>query len=134
MSLAAFIPVIGTAVDKLLNLIPDPNARARAEAEYHQAVLSALVQEGADNRETNKVEAAHSSIFVAGWRPFIGWVCGGALAFQYLIRPFWIWTAAVWWPEAPVPPSLDAMLWELVLGMLGIGGLRTMEKFKGVAR
>jgi hypothetical protein len=134
MSLAAYIPIIGPAIEKLLDLIPDPNARARAEAEYRKALLNATVQEATDNREINKAEATHSNLFVAGWRPFIGWVCGAALAFQYLIRPFWIWAAAVWWPDSPVPPTLDGMLWELVMGMLGIGGLRTIEKWKGVAR
>jgi hypothetical protein len=134
MSLAAYIPIIGPAIEKLLNLIPDPNERARGEAEFQKSLLAALTAEDADNREINKVEAAHRSIFVSGWRPFIGWVCGAALAFQYLIRPFWIWAAAIWWPGNPVPPTLDGMLWELVMGMLGIGGLRTIEKWKGIAR
>ena len=134
MGLAAFIPIIGTAVDKLLDLIPDTNARARAEAEFQRQILAAVVEEGKDNREINKVEAAHQSIFVAGWRPFIGWVCGLALAFQYLVRPFWVWASETWWPGLPVPPTLDGMLWELVFGMLGIGGLRTFEKVKGTAK
>ncbi len=131
MSFAAFIPILGPALEKLLNLIPDPNERARAEADFNRRILDAVVEEGRDQRETNKVEAAHRSIFVAGWRPFIGWVCGFALAFEYLVRPFWIWTQANWFPEAVPPPGLDAMLWELMFGMLGIGGLRTFEKIKG---
>lgn len=98
--------------------------------EFHKEILAVVAKEGTDTRETNKIEAAHSSIFVAGWRPFIGWVCGFALAFNYLVRPFWMWAVAVWWPEAPVPPSLDEMLWELMFGMLGMGGLRTFEKVK----
>lgn len=134
MNLLSLIPGIGTVVDKVLGLIPDVNERARAEAEFNKALLDAVVREGADNRDTNKVEAAHTSIFVSGWRPFIGWVCGAALCFQYLVRPFWVWSAAIWLPDSPVPPTLDGMLWELILGMLGIGGLRTVEKWKGVAR
>ena len=77
------------------------------------ALLDAVVREGADNRDTNKVEAAHSNVFVSGWRPFIGWVCGAALCFQYLVRPFWVWAAAIWLPDTPVPPTLDGMLWSL---------------------
>ncbi|GHV50904.1 hypothetical protein FACS1894168_2620 [Deltaproteobacteria bacterium] len=134
MALAAYIPIIGPAIEKLLNLIPDPNERARGQAEFQKLLLAAVTAEDADNRAINKVEAVHSSIFVSGWRPFIGWVCGIALAFQYLVRPFWIWATAIWWPDFPVPPTLDGMLWELVMGMLGIGGLRTIEKWKGVAR
>jgi len=121
-------------VNKLLDFIPDSNARAKAELELQRSLLDAAVRAGADNREINKTEAAHRSLFVAGWRPFIGWVCGAALAFQYLIRPFWVWGAAVWFPGASVPPGLDGMLWELMLGMLGIGGLRSYEKCKGVSR
>ena len=134
MNLLSLIPGIGTVVDKVLGLIPDVNERARAEAEFNKMLLDAVVREGVDNRETNKVEAAHRSIFVSGWRPFIGWVCGAALCFQYLVRPFWVWGAAVWLPDSPVPPTLDGMLWELIMGMLGIGGLRTVEKWKGVAK
>jgi hypothetical protein len=111
MALAAFVPVLGSIVDKLLGLIPDANARARAEAEYQTALLAAVVRESADNREINKTEAAHGSVFVSGWRPFIGWICGLAVAFQYLVRPFWIWAAAVWFPDVPAPPGLDGMLW-----------------------
>ena len=132
--IAALIPVLGPAIQKVFDLIPDPNAKARAEAELNQKILAAMVEESRDNREINKVEAAHRSIFVAGWRPAFGWVCALALAFEYLLRPFWIWAAAAWFPGSPVPPGLDGMLWELMFGMLGIGGLRTLEKCKGVSR
>jgi len=130
MGILAAIPAVMPLVGKLFDLIPDGNARAKAEAEFQRALLDAAVKADADNREINKAEAQHQSIFVAGWRPFIGWVCGTALAFQYLIRPFWIWIAAIWFPAAPVPPGLDGMLWELMCCMLGIGGLRTIEKMK----
>ena len=84
--------------------------------------------------EINKSEAASGSIFVGGWRPFIGWVCDAALAFQYIVRPFWIWAIAAWWPNSPIPPGLDSNLWELMLGMLGLGGLRRFEKVKGIGK
>jgi len=131
MGILAAIPALMPLAGKLLDLIPDGNARARAEAEFQRALLEAAVRADADNREINRAEAQHQSIFVAGWRPFIGWICGAALAFNYLVRPFWVWAAQTWFPGAPVPPGLDGMLWELMLGMLGIGGLRTIEKFKG---
>ena len=128
ISLVPYIPVLGPVLQKLLDLIPDPKARAQAEAE----LLAVAAQEGLDTRAANKAEAAHPSLFVSGWRPFIGWVCGAALTFNYIVRPLWIWTAAVWWPETPVPPSLDEMLWELMFAMLGLGGLRTFEKVKAL--
>lgn len=128
MGLAALLPIIGPAVQKLLDLIPDPNARAKAEADYNRELLQIAAQSEADQRGTNKVEAQHSSIFVAGWRPAIGWVCAAALAFNYLVRPLWVWCIAVWYPGAPIPPSLDDNLWQLMTGMLGMGALRTLDK------
>ena len=69
-----------------------------------------------------------ASLFVAGWRPAIGWVCALALGFQYLLRPLFGWAAGVWWPQLPALPGLDANLWELMFGMLGLGGLRSFER------
>ena len=67
-------------------------------------------------------------MLVAGWRPAIGWVCAAALAFNYVIRP-----VAIAIHPAIVLPALDDSLWQLMAGMLGLGGLRTFEKVKGVA-
>ncbi len=130
----AALPALLPLVNKLFDFIPDSNERARREADFQRALLDAAAQESADNREINKAEAQHSSIFVSGARPFIMWICGVALAFNYIVRPFWIWALAVWWPEAPQPPGLDDALWELMFGMLGLGSLRTVEKLKGKAR
>ena len=83
--------------------------------------------------EVNKEEAKSASFFVSGWRPFIGWVCGAALAYQYVGAPLIVWLAtSAHVPLAP-PPKLDGSLWELMFGMLGLGGLRTLEKIRGVA-
>jgi hypothetical protein len=126
-----FIPLLGAAAQKLLDLIPDPGARAKAAEGYQRALLDIAARAEADQREINRAEAASPSLFVAGWRPAIGWVCAAALAFQYLARPLWVWASAVWWPLAPVPPALDEMLWQLMFGMLGMGSLRTIEKMGG---
>jgi hypothetical protein len=75
----------------------------------------------------NEIEAQHRTVFVAGWRPFIGWVCGVALAYNFVIRDLLIWAIN---PE-PVPPALQMEhLMTVLLGMLGLGGLRTYEKLK----
>ena len=91
--------------------------------------------------ETNKVEAAHPSLFVAGWRPAIGWIGAAALGYQFLAYPLLIWAwallqARAWVPAGlQPPPMLDTdALWVVLSGMLGIAGLRTAEKVKGVAR
>ncbi len=91
--------------------------------------------------EVNKAEAANQNWFVAGWRPAIGWVGAAAMAYQFLAYPFlvWAWTlmqAKGWIPEAlSAPPMLDTdALWVILSGMLGIAGMRTLEKVKSVAR
>jgi len=68
-------------------------------------------------------------LFVAGWRPFIGWISGLALAYQYLIRPF----MAAFLPQYTFP-GLDENLWQLMTGMLGLGAYRTFEKYQGVTK
>jgi len=83
--------------------------------------------------QVNTAEAASTSMFVAGWRPAVGWVCVGAMAYQYLLRPLLAWCMAIVGHPIPPMPGLDQNLWELMLGMLGIGGLRSFEKVKGVA-
>jgi hypothetical protein len=81
--------------------------------------------------EINKIEAGSSSLFVAGWRPFVGWVCGFALAYNYVLMPFIVWTTANFYPEAPPMPALDVgELMTVLLGMLGLGAMRTYEKVK----
>jgi len=131
MGFLDFIPTIGSIVQKVLDLIPDPNARAKAAEEYQRAILDAASKAEADQREINKAEAASASVFVAGWRPAIGWVCACALGFQYLLRPLFGWAQSVWWPQLPALPGLDENLWQLMFGMLGMGTLRTWEKTKG---
>lgn len=91
--------------------------------------------------DVNKVEAQHASLFVAGWRPAIGWIGAAAMAYQFLLYPLmlWGWTwlqGAGWIPkEMTPPPVLDAdQLWVILSGMLGIAGLRSVEKVKGVAK
>lgn len=118
-------------LDKVLGaVLPDPAARAKAVTD----VLSELASLDKGQMEVNKAEAGHGSLFVAGWRPFIGWVCGSALAYQYLVVPISAWLAAILGFDLPTPPRLDDMLWELVFGILGMGALRSFEKVKGVAR
>jgi len=88
--------------------------------------------------ELNKVEAGHRSVFVAGWRPFIGWVCGVGLGFyfipQYALAAY-IWTKLVLASGelAPYPVTADGLM-ELVLAMLGMGALRTVEKMTGKSK
>ena len=87
----------------------------------------------------NKIESAHRSIFVAGWRPYIGWVLGTSLALYYLPQfamASVLWVRVCWGEQVLVPyPITDIKgLIELIMGMLGLAGLRTIEKFGGISK
>lgn len=123
--------------DILNKIFPDPTQRAQAELELLRAQqegafreLDAELQRSLAQTNINAVEASSPSLFVAGWRPAIGWIGAAALAYHYLARPLvpWICTATGY----PVPdmPGLDDGLFELVSLMLGLGGLRTLDKRK----
>ena len=85
--------------------------------------------------EINKAEAGHKSIFVAGWRPFIGWTCGVALAWHFVIAPFIMFFSAYFGLDMPALPDFDmGSLLTVLMGMLGLGGLRTFEKYKGITK
>jgi len=114
---------VAAGLTVLNKFVPDPDAKIKAEAELRTA-LFALDGKQAD---INAAEAANPNIWVSGWRPAIGWIGAGALFYQYILRPFFV---GLGWSSLP---GADAMLFELIFCMLGMGGLRTYEKIKGVA-
>lgn len=133
--LGALLPVLTSGIGTLIDrLIPDEAEAARAKLDMEKALLDAATKANLAQTETNKIEAGHRSIFVAGWRPFIGWTCGAALAYQFVLAPLLVWGSAIAGHPIPPPPSLDDMLWELMFGLLGIAGLRTFEKSRGLTR
>ena len=105
-----------------------------AKAKARVAVIGALQRVDLAQLQLTTTEAQHRSLFVAGWRPAIGWVCAFAVAYQFVIHPLLTWGFLV--SEASLPPlhSFDAFLWELMFGMLGIAGLRTVEKVRNITR
>jgi hypothetical protein len=115
---------VAAGLKVLDKFVPDPNAKAQYEADLRDALR------GWDDQQANinVAEASNPSLFVSGWRPAIGWVGAIGLAYQYVVRPF---AVGAGWHDLP---SLDSSLMELVMAMLGLGGLRTFEKIKGVAR
>lgn len=85
--------------------------------------------------EVNKAEAASGSVWKGGWRPFVGWVCGTAFAYHFVIQPLAIFIVAAYGMEIPALPEFDmGQLMTVLMGMLGLGGLRSFEKTKGVAK
>lgn len=123
-------------------VVPDKAAAAQAIATLNQMQLQGQLQEEfaqlqavtSAQSDVDKVEAANANVFVSGWRPAIGWVCGTALASQYIFRPMLQWGFALVHQPLPTLPGIDDNLWQLMFGMLGLGSLRTFEKVKGVAK
>ena len=85
--------------------------------------------------EINKAEASHRSIFVSGWRPSVGWVCSIAMAYHFVLQPLIIFGVTVAGVAIPELPKFDMnSLMTVLMGMLGLGGLRTFEKTKGLTK
>lgn len=123
----------------LERLFPDPNQRAAAELELYKAQqegqfkeLDAELQRNLAQTNINAVEAANPSVFVSGWRPAVGWIGVGALAYHYLLRPLVPWVLQAAGHPVPDMPGLDSGLFELVGLMLGMGGLRSFDKKKAL--
>lgn len=119
-----------TIIDRVM---PDPEKKAEAELELFKLAQSGDLQKVIGQLEINAKEAQHPSIWVAGWRPFAGWVGGAGFAYAAIIHSVLSWIATIkgW----PVPPAIDTEILLYVLGgMLGLGGLRSWDKKNGVSK
>lgn len=125
-SIAEPITAVGNIIDSLYTsdgeLLDKKTALLRVEQQ------PALIQS-----EVNKIEAQHRSVFVAGWRPFIGWVCGFALAWHFMLYDMALWVQINFFPATTQVPALTGTegLMTVLLSLLGLGGMRTFEKMKG---
>lgn len=125
-------PVLELGQSLLSRFFPDEKERAKAEADFLRMTFDGDLKQTLAQLEINAREAAHPNIFVSGWRPGVGWIGVVGFAYATLGHPIltWMSTARGW----PPPPDLDTEVLTTVLyGLLGIGGLRTLEKVKGVA-
>jgi hypothetical protein len=130
------LPVLKEILDRV---IPDTAEAERVRVQMEAELIQAANQESMAQIEVNKIEAAHSSIFVAGWRPFIGWVCGISLALLYIPTAvigtaLWAWACIEAGALVPRPELGTAEVIALVLSLLGMSTLRSREKALGVAR
>ena len=127
--------VLGPIMDGVLRFIPDKNERARAKEQFESQMLVAMTGLVQGQLEINKVQAQHSSVFVAGARPAIMWICGAGIGWNFVVKPIVMWVAFIFGADLTDAPELDTSeLTTILLGMLGLGGLRTYEKRLGVAR
>ena len=128
MSLAESITgVAGKVLDKF---VQDKDLKAKLDQEmkmaFHEANLAQI--------ELNKEVAKSSSLFVSGWRPFVGWTCGVALAYHFILEPFIKFIVVINGVDVELPTFDFSQLSSILMGMLGLGGLRTYEKMKKVER
>ena len=128
--ISAALDLGNTLINKIF---PDPAQASQAKLELLKLQQSGELATMTAQTDINKQEATNQSVFVSGWRPAIGWVCALALAYQYLLRPLMTWAFMAADYNFPPMVGLDENLWQLMMGMLGLGGLRTFEKVQGVA-
>ena len=130
--LQALIGPVTGLLDKFVEDKDQKNALAHeiatmAEKQAHEAAMAQV--------EVNKAEAQHRSIFVSGWRPFVGWACGFALAYHFILAPLILFGVSISGHQIPTLPEFDmGSLMTVLMGMLGLGGLRTFEKTKGLTK
>jgi|TARA_R110002020_G_scaffold343613_1_gene557958 hypothetical protein len=122
--------VIGVAGKVLDKFVEDKDLKTKLEAELSQQLVSLDLAQAQANIE----QAKHPSIFVSGARPAIMWVCCFALAWQFIFAPILSWGFALWYPIVVLPTLETQALMTLLMSLLGLGGMRTAEKWKGVAR
>jgi len=131
------VPLLANLLDRIF---PDPKMAADAKLEVMKlaqsgelAQLNADVQLATGQADTNKAEASNASLFVSGWRPFVGWICGAAFAFKFIGGPA-AFVLSQWAGHPITLPVFDfTEMSTILMGMLGLGALRTVEKVKGAA-
>lgn len=121
------LPLLQLGSSLIERWIPDKAAQAKAEMDLLKMAGEQDFQSTIKQIEVNIQEAQHQSIFVAGWRPFVGWICGLGLAYQAILHNLIEWLSGIY--GFPVPPAPDSDVLIYVLGgLLGLGALRTYEK------
>ena len=123
----ALIKPVARILDKF---IVDKDLKEKLEHEIKLEIQKANIAQ----IEVNKAEALHRTVFVAGWRPFIGWTCGLALSYHFILQPIIVFTMSVNGLDYDLPEFDMGSLMTIVLGLLGLGGMRSFEKLKGLTK
>ena len=129
--LQAILPLIGPVLDKI---IPDKAGAEKAKQEIEKTLIDNASKLNLAQAEINKAEAQHRSVFVAGWRPMIGWSCAIGIFWLFVGHPLVVYFDAMDGIVSPIPTIDHDILLELTFAMLGMAGLRTFEKLKGVTK
>jgi len=128
------ITAIVTVGSQLIErLFPDPAQAAEAKLKLVELQQNGDLAAIAGQMDINKVEASNASVFVSGWRPFVGWVCGVGLGYVAIIEPIARFVATMTGYTGAFPAIDTTLTMQVLIGMLGLGGLRSLDKFNGVA-
>ena len=122
--------VIGVAGKVLDKFIEDKDLKTKLAHDLKTQIVSLDLAQA----QTNLEQAKHSSIFVAGARPSIMWICAFGLAWQFVLQPVAVWVLAITNSDMALPIIQTEGLMTLTLSLLGLGSMRTAEKWKGVQR
>ncbi len=129
---SSLIPSVTGILDKV---IEDKDQKAKLAHEIATMSDNHAQQALMGQLEINKAEAASGSLFKGGWRPFIGWVCGFAFAYHFVLRPLIVFGVTAAGVDMPALPEFDmGSLLTVMMGMLGLGGLRSVEKLKKIEK
>ena len=127
----SLLPLVGDVLDRFF---PDKEKAEQAKREIESQLTEHLVNIDLAQLEVNKAEAISRNVFIAGWRPFIGWTCGLALCWTYILQPVAQFVLAQTGHLIDLPGLDMSTMMPVLLGMLGLGGLRTWEKHKGLTK
>lgn len=126
--------ILGIGNKLIDHFFPDANQAAAAKLKLLEMQQNGDLQVMASQMDINKIEAQNPSLFVSGWRPFIGWVCGISLTYAAIIEPVSRFIAKVLFHYTSEFPVIDTTLTlQILLGLLGLAGMRSWEKKEGVA-
>lgn len=128
--IGAVANLINSAVTRIW---PDATEAEKAKLELLKLELTAVWENAKAQLEVNAAEAQNQSIFVAGWRPFVGWVCGIAFAYQFIVLPIVLLVCSIMGKSVPLPAFDFTTMLNVLLGMLGLGAMRSYEKTKGIS-
>jgi len=130
----SILTIASPIIDKVVERIPDPVAREKAQAEIERDLLKAMIEQNAAQADLNRLDAQSGSLFQSGWRPSVGWICAAGLAMQAIVAPLILWIGQLLGKTLSAPPIAFDTIMSILVPLLGLGAYRTFEKVKGVAR
>lgn len=126
------ISSITDAISKVLDrVLPDKAQNDAAKAALLETEVQGEIQTVLAQIQVNQAEATSKSVFVAGWRPYVGWICGSALAYVAMVQPFLTFLVRLKYPTFNPPAVDNTLTGEVLMGLLGLGAMRSYDKAQG---